>query len=641
MRYISFIGFAAILALLFSPIVSADYSDWTGTWEIYKVGSNDQAEGPKVILTLQESVDKLNGTVPVITGTYAGGSINDGRIAFPAPFFQIEGKWSGSPPTIGNNPCSESGGNILIHHGASSDDLRGYWTCASSGPDSIINGVVGKRVSSTTSNETAIGQANPSCQPQPAKHLVPDPQYYPECVFKCEEGWKFDERGNCVPSVESNTSANTAQIQVVTPHNTTAVKPGGTKVTLSSGEQAEIIARCENLIARVKLISLAYNGDVGYYAPEHVIVYFRYLIKATIGLHCGELLRQEHPNKVAESAATSAKLATGSPVQIKMELQQGPLRVEVVNDQVAVDVDAPTVIVSSEGNNTFGVAYDPNSSSCFVAAYQNPIRIQPINSSLAPFTLGTGQRVEVSSGEVGPVTPINQTSNNGTTPGSGATGVPVTGNATAGNATPGSGGISAPGGPGSSGLGTATGGVLSPSGNNQIGEAAEIRAGQSISQSINPAGSSNFYRFHVDTSGILKLRLESVPADMKPALHLHDKNFAEIAYKSASNPGDSVTLEKDILGPGWFYIEVGDQDGKAHSEPYSLKASFEAAPDQYDPNPNFFRAAQIMQGQSITAYICPSRGGGLLQDICEYLGDLQAEAGYRPQGYEGRAGATR
>lgn len=73
------------------------------------------------------------------------------------------------------------------------------------------------------------------------------------------------------------------------------------------------------------------------------------------------------------------------------------------------------------------------------------------------------------------------------------------------------------------------------------------------------------------SSGIVKLNLESVPEYMKAGLQLYDKGFGnEIAYSQASNPGDKVKLEKDVLGPGWFYIKVRDADGKAHSEPYTL-----------------------------------------------------------------------
>jgi hypothetical protein len=194
---------------------------------------------------------------------------------------------------------------------------------------------------------------------------------------------------------------------------------------------------------------------------------------------------------------------------------------------------------------------------------------------------------------------------NGTAPGSGASGVPGSGNATAGNATS---GAIAPGSatpPSVFGPGASAGGTASPVNNNQIGDAAEVGIGQTITQTINPAGSSNFYKFYVNSSGILKFKLENPPQDMKADMNLHDKNFGSIAYKAAANPGDTVSLDKDILGPGWFYLEVRDQAGKAYSDPYSLKISFKSAPDQFEPNPNLYRATEVKSGQTANAYICP------------------------------------
>jgi hypothetical protein len=199
-------------------------------------------------------------------------------------------------------------------------------------------------------------------------------------------------------------------------------------------------------------------------------------------------------------------------------------------------------------------------------------------------------------------------SSNGTSSGEGATSTPGSGNTATGNATGGStGSAGAPGsisGPSVSGPG-ASGGMVAPTDNNQIGDSTEIGLEQSITQSINPAGSSNFYRFHADSPGILKLRLENAPAEMKPEMSLYDKNFAYVVSKSAANPGDSLTLEKDLSRPAWYYIEVKDGNGKAHSEPYSLKITFEAASDVHEPNPNFLRAVEVQAGEGIEGYICP------------------------------------
>jgi len=112
-------------------------------------------------------------------------------------------------------------------------------------------------------------------------------------------------------------------------------------------------------------------------------------------------------HKTAEFSDTSS--SSDYPVKLEFSLQSGSLRIETVHDQVALDVKTPTMTVSSEGKNTFGVAFDPNSGRSLLSAYQNPIHIQPSNSNLGPFTLGAGQQVEVSSEEIGPVTPLSQT----------------------------------------------------------------------------------------------------------------------------------------------------------------------------------------------------------------------------------------
>jgi hypothetical protein len=75
---------------------------------------------------------------------------------------------------------------------------------------------------------------------------------------------------------------------------------------------------------------------------------------------------------------------------------------------VSLDIVTPDVIVSSQGKNTFGVAYDPESGKSFVAAYKYPIQVQPTGGSQAPFTLESSQEVEISNGQVRQATPSGQ-----------------------------------------------------------------------------------------------------------------------------------------------------------------------------------------------------------------------------------------
>jgi len=119
------------------------------------------------------------------------------------------------------------------------------------------------------------------------------------------------------------------------------------------------------------------------------------------------VIKKGVPSYSQDTAASN--LPESSANEIKVELQEGPLRAEIINDQVSLDIETPTVIVSSQGKNTFGVAYDPQTGKSFVAAYQYPIQVQPTGGSQAPFTLESGQEVEISNGQVRQATPSGQT----------------------------------------------------------------------------------------------------------------------------------------------------------------------------------------------------------------------------------------
>ena len=107
--------------------------------------------------------------------------------------------------------------------------------------------------------------------------------------------------------------------------------------------------------------------------------------------------------------------------------------------------------------------------------------------------------------------------------------------------------------------------------NDALGDATEITFNQTVRGYIFPAGDGDDYKFHVNSSGILQVKLEEVPSDMKPNIRLYGKNFNSITTKYASNAGDTVTLGRDIDQPGWYYIAIWDQDGKAYNEEYAFR----------------------------------------------------------------------
>lgn len=256
-----------------------------------------------------------------------------------------------------------------------------------------------------------------SCLPPTGEHLVLDTNYqYPNCVYKCDKGYQFNDQHDCVPiASESGTSGESSgQIQVVTPQGTTSGRPGD-KIQVTG--QAKIKAKCEKIGATLDLIKLVYDDFGERLTTPGISELSLWCTILFIDLNCRNLLsggKNLNLKKVADSGSLPTSSSTSSPVKMEIELQQGPLRAEVVNDQVSLNVDTPTTAVSSEGQNTFGVAYDPNSGKSFVAAYQNPLLVKPSNSNQAPFTLGSGQQVEVNSNGIGPITTIGQTTEGST-----------------------------------------------------------------------------------------------------------------------------------------------------------------------------------------------------------------------------------
>ena len=237
-----------------------------------------------------------------------------------------------------------------------------------------------------------------------SKHLVWDG--YEGCNCICEDGWKFDEHGNCVIDTSELEEDLEGGIEVATSQETTVARPGEKVQITIYGEKVTINAKCREIMRDATLLYISQDlFEPGKLNPSYGYI-LCLILKACKSLESREPIKFQ---KTAEFADISSS-AVDYPAKLEFDLQSGSLRMETVHDQVALDVKTPTMTVSSAGKNTFGVAYDLNSESSLLSAYQNPIHIQPSNSNLAPFTLGAGQQVEVSSEGIGPITPLSQVS---------------------------------------------------------------------------------------------------------------------------------------------------------------------------------------------------------------------------------------
>jgi len=161
--------------------------------------------------------------------------------------------------------------------------------------------------------------------------------------------------------------------------------------------------------------------------------------------------------------------------------------------------------------------------------------------------------------------------------------------------------------------------------NNILGDATNITFNQTVRGYIFPAKDGDNYKFHVNSSGILQVKLEEVPSDMRTRIDLYGKNFNWITRKDATNAGDTVTLEIDIANPGWYYIGIGDLDGLAHSAEYAFKVLFEPVIDTNEPNTVLGDATNITFNQTVRGYIFPARDGDFYKVNVNSPGILQVK----------------
>ena len=143
--------------------------------------------------------------------------------------------------------------------------------------------------------------------------------------------------------------------------------------------------------------------------------------------------------------------------------------------------------------------------------------------------------------------------------------------------------------------------------NSEIGDSNWIEFNQSVNGYVYPARDVDFYKFNVTSPGILQVKIEKVPSDMRPRIDLYGKNFNWITSKQATNAGDTITLEIDIANPQWYYIKISDLDGKAHNTEYSFKVTFEPVVDLNEQNDEIGDSTMVEFNQSVSGYIYPAR----------------------------------
>lgn len=411
MRYVALTYAILLLAMASNPAIgfkpNCDCADMNGQWtterQLFVNGElTDHIEEINMSIQMNEcGAEGILGKGGKIFNAYFAGKVANNLI----------GKWSldGEEGTFniqlqnGENDCANFAGKM--YSGWNYSGKNWQWTGHK------------KAISTTQSCEEECNKRDPHL------HWNEKDEYPCNCI--CESGYKLDDLGtSCVPIQTTNanppdgappvpsgstpapSSAGKVEIEITRSKGvSTLVADEHTIFELRKSDYAVINAICEKTLYKIGLIQLIY-GDTKFADWPAIIQYNLINYVSILGVFCqGELPTYTSSFDIAHSNSPA-----GSPAATKLKLSQGPIRAEVINDQVALDIETPTVIVSSQGKNTFGVAYDPTSGKSHVAAYQYPIQVQPTDGNHAPFILESGQEVEVGNGQVVASSSSGQTS---------------------------------------------------------------------------------------------------------------------------------------------------------------------------------------------------------------------------------------
>lgn len=186
---------------------------------------------------------------------------------------------------------------------------------------------------------------------------------------------------------------------------------GGQSTRLEAQEgddSAKLFAVCPDLY-RVTLMQLAYSEDMTMIADWSVPIRRLDIVISSILLKCaGGLAEAGQAREVAAvgdaALVLPAQAPEDLPVQLRIEMLGGPMRLGVTSDQVLVDVQTSEASVRSAGKNDFGVAFDPQTGDTTVAVFDGVVEVYSMGSALQLGVLQAGEHMTVSRGQASAVT---------------------------------------------------------------------------------------------------------------------------------------------------------------------------------------------------------------------------------------------
>ncbi|GEM_PF-1510398 len=104
--------------------------------------------------------------------------------------------------------------------------------------------------------------------------------------------------------------------------------------------------------------------------------------------------------------------------------------------------------------------------------------------------------------------------------------------------------------------------VLLAEGNGEggYGSAMEIQLDQTVSGHLASTYQEDFYKFDLDRTGTLEVKMMEVPANAQTEMVLSSEHGSILpVMASGSVPGELVTLKADITQPDLYYLLIRNQ----------------------------------------------------------------------------------
>ncbi len=141
--------------------------------------------------------------------------------------------------------------------------------------------------------------------------------------------------------------------------------------------------------------------------------------------------------------------------------------------------------------------------------------------------------------------------------------------------------------------------------NNSLGQATPIAASTSITGSIDPLRDHDWYRFEVNSQGLLNLHLNN-PSNLDMAFRLFSPDARDLTgWRVSPSIGGLFEAQLDLKGPGIYYLEFADSGDNANApESYNFTLNFLPG-DNLEPSNSFGQAVPLSATQITEASINP------------------------------------